>query len=104
MTAPTVTADEFLAAYAQRAGVPALQLLEAGRVVATCACDYQDCEGWQIIPKDCLQPADEVSITAEEYAKPAPRSESDHPRCQYCGRFIRADNWWECSKGCGGRR
>lgn len=45
----------FLAGYAERSGVTPEQVLER-RVVATCACDYEACEGFQIAPEDSLLP------------------------------------------------
>lgn len=43
-----VTAEEFLAGYAERSGVTPQQLLDLGRRVAPCECDYDRCEGWQL--------------------------------------------------------
>lgn len=43
-----VTAEEFLAGYAERSGVTPQQLLDMGRQVAPCDCDYDRCEGWQL--------------------------------------------------------
>lgn len=103
MSTPTVTAEEYLSAYATRSGMLPRQLLEYGRVVAACTCDYDGCEGWQVIPPDCLQPGAKISLTAEDYANPEPQRTTDQPRCGHCGRYVRwsmGAGWWECSNGC----
>lgn len=51
-----VTAEEFLAAYAERSHRTPAELLADGRVVATCHCDYEKCEGWQLIKPEHLLP------------------------------------------------
>lgn len=48
-------AEAFLLAYAERSGSTRDEVL-MGRVVATCLCDYENCEGWQLIPENCLLP------------------------------------------------
>ncbi len=96
-----ITAEEFLVAYAARSGVPPLQLLERGRVVSTCACSEPDCEGWQLMPPDCLRPHDKIAITAEDFGKPEQPRTDNQTRCEYCGRYR---GWLECTKGCGGTR
>jgi len=52
----TITAAEFLAAYAERSGVTPAHVLATGRVAATCHCDYEGCEGWQVSQPDNLLP------------------------------------------------
>lgn len=42
------TAEEFLAGYLVRSGMTREQLLER-RIVATCSCGDEVCEGWQVI-------------------------------------------------------
>ncbi|AYN57822.1 hypothetical protein HOU49_gp33 [Arthrobacter phage Eileen] len=49
------TAEEFLTGYAQRSGRTREELLQ-DRVVATCACDYDACTGWQLIAEKHLLP------------------------------------------------
>lgn len=53
--ASIVEAEVFLAAYAERSQRTTGEVLE-GRVVATCSCDYEGCEGWQLINEDHLLP------------------------------------------------
>lgn len=48
-------AEDFLAAYAERSGLSRETIL-AHRVVATCACDYEECTGWQVASEDALLP------------------------------------------------
>jgi len=51
----SVTAESFLLAYAERSGLTREAVLER-RVVATCRCDYEQCEGWQVASEDSLLP------------------------------------------------
>ena len=51
-----MTAGEFLAQYADRSGIDPDVLLAHGRVVATCSCGDTICDGWQLVPEDCLLP------------------------------------------------
>ncbi len=51
-----MTAEEFLEAYASASGVTPEALLLAGRVVATCHCDYDGCRGWQLTRPEHLLP------------------------------------------------
>jgi len=46
-------AEGFLVAYAERSGASREQLLDR-RVVSTCTCDYEECEGFQLIPEYCV--------------------------------------------------
>ncbi len=55
MTKPMITPEEFLAGYADRSGSTRDKLL-TGRVVATCVCGDELCDGWQLVPEDCLLP------------------------------------------------
>lgn len=48
-------AEDFLAAYAERSSMSREAIL-AHRVVATCACDYEECTGWQVASEDVLLP------------------------------------------------
>jgi hypothetical protein len=50
-----VEAAAFLDLYAERSGTSPASVLES-RVVATCRCNESVCEGWQVIPEDCLMP------------------------------------------------
>lgn len=61
-----ISAEEFLAGYADRSGRTRAELLAGGRVVATCRCDYEQCEGWQLIKPEFLLPwrGEEVTISA----------------------------------------
>ncbi|MDQ5862783.1 MAG: hypothetical protein M3536_11035 [Actinomycetota bacterium] len=60
-----ITAEEFLAGYASRSETTPAALLAEGRVVATCHCDYGQCEGWQLINPKYLLPwkGEEVTIS-----------------------------------------
>ncbi|WNM65733.1 hypothetical protein SEA_VULPECULA_61 [Arthrobacter phage Vulpecula] len=49
-----MTPGEFLAGYAERSGTTPAALLEAGRVVVPCTCDFEGCRGWKLVPADCL--------------------------------------------------
>jgi hypothetical protein len=44
--APTKTADEWGAEYAERSGTTLAALRKYGQVVAPCGCDYEGCEGY----------------------------------------------------------
>ncbi len=45
-----VTAEEFEQQYAARSGVPVEELRALGLIVRPCRfCDYEGCEGWQMI-------------------------------------------------------
>lgn len=48
-----ILAEDFLATYAANCGLTVEGILER-RVVATCHCDWDECEGWQVIPEPCL--------------------------------------------------
>jgi hypothetical protein len=43
---PSITAEEFEAAYAARSGVTVEFLHEHGRRAVRCTCGEPDCEGW----------------------------------------------------------
>ena len=60
-------ARDFLNTYAANSGLDPKLLLERGRVVATCECDYKHCTGFQVANPDVLRPWDAVIITAENY-------------------------------------
>lgn len=47
-------AEEFERVYAARSGVTVEWLREQGRVVATCDCDYEFCEGFQSLSAEIL--------------------------------------------------
>ena len=46
-------AGQFLSSYVARSGANREQLLDR-RVVSTCTCDYEECEGFQLIPEYCV--------------------------------------------------
>jgi len=48
-----MSAEDFLVAYAENCGLTREGIL-ARRVVATCHCGLEACEGWQVIPEPCL--------------------------------------------------
>lgn len=50
-----VEAAAFLERWASRSGRTVEQVLER-RVVATCSCGEDICEGWQVVPEDVLLP------------------------------------------------
>lgn len=54
MERPAITADEFEARYAERCGMDIATLRASGRVVVPCECDYEGCEGWQSMSRECL--------------------------------------------------
>ena len=47
-----MTSTEFEQRYADDSGVTVEQLREWDRVVVVCECDYEECQGWAILPKD----------------------------------------------------
>jgi hypothetical protein len=61
----TADAEAFLLAYAERSGSTRDEVM-TGRVVATCACGYEACEGWQIIPENCLLPWREEEVVIRD--------------------------------------
>lgn len=44
---PTISPEEFERGYAERSGVTIEWLREQGRIVTTCDCGDDGCEGWQ---------------------------------------------------------
>jgi hypothetical protein len=56
---PSMTADEFERAYAERSGVTVEWLREQGRVVRSCDCGERGCEGWQSMNEWEAQELDE---------------------------------------------
>jgi hypothetical protein len=52
----TSAAAAFLKRYAAACDTTPSDILAGGRVVATCSCGDDSCEGWQVIPEDCLLP------------------------------------------------
>ena len=57
-----MNAEQFLASYAERSEMTREQVLN-GHVVATCHCDYDGCEGFQVNAEDNLLPwRDEVVL------------------------------------------
>lgn len=46
-------AERFLSSYVARSDATREQLLDR-RVVSTCTCDYEECEGFQLIPEYCV--------------------------------------------------
>lgn len=46
-------AERFLANYAARSGATREQLLDH-RVVSSCTCGYEECEGFQLLPEYCV--------------------------------------------------
>lgn len=59
-------AARFLGRYAASTGMDPEKLLNAGRVVATCVCGDDLCEGFQVIPDYCVTPRDTVLIRKVE--------------------------------------
>lgn len=51
----TQRAEQFLAGYLERSGQTRSELLER-RVVSTCGCAESECEGFKVVPMDCLLP------------------------------------------------
>jgi len=51
---PTISPEEFERAYAERGGVTVEWLREQGRIVATCDCGEDECEGWQSTTREHL--------------------------------------------------
>lgn len=45
----TKTAESFAQEYAERSGVTVEWLREQGREARPCSCDYEGCEGWQMV-------------------------------------------------------
>ena len=46
-----ITADEFERQYAERSGMT-VEELRGYLTVRPCECDYEDCEGWQMVPHE----------------------------------------------------
>lgn len=49
MAEATITAEEFERGYAERSG-RTIEELRKRRVVRPCDCDYEGCQGWQMVP------------------------------------------------------
>ncbi len=45
-------AEEFFHQYAERSGTTVEQLREWGQEVFPCDCDWEECEGWQVMNKE----------------------------------------------------
>ena len=58
---PASNPEMFLAGYAKRSGRTREEVLKY-QVVATCSCDYDGCEGWQVIAEHHLLPWRNESI------------------------------------------
>lgn len=52
MTEPTITAEEFERAYAERSGMTVEKLRSLGRVVVRCRCGELGCKGWASVPQE----------------------------------------------------
>lgn len=57
-----MTEEEFEQAYAERAGMTVEQLRASGRVVRPCDCDYELCEGWQLVSQEVAQEIDDPAV------------------------------------------
>ncbi|QOI67705.1 hypothetical protein SEA_ORCANUS_61 [Arthrobacter phage Orcanus] len=51
-----MSARAFLERYAERSGTTAEDILERGRVVVPCDCDWEYCGGWALVPGYDLEP------------------------------------------------
>lgn len=54
-TTRRISAEDFLTTYAHNCGLTREGIL-ARRVVATCHCDWWECDGWQVVAEDLLMP------------------------------------------------
>jgi len=63
-----MTAEEFLAGYAERSRMTPEALLGHGRVVATCHCDEEGCDGFQLISPANMLPwrREEILISGDQ--------------------------------------
>lgn len=49
MTRRTMTREEFEQGYAERSGMAVEKLRSYGQHVEPCDCDYEGCQGWQMV-------------------------------------------------------
>jgi hypothetical protein len=64
------TAREFMTGYAQRSKATPEGLFAEGLVVATCHCDYEGCEGWQMTTLQILETfgrGETLALTIEDW-------------------------------------
>lgn len=57
-----VTAEEFERRYAERSGISVERLREAGRVVRSCDCGEDGCEGWQMVSQERAAEIDDPAV------------------------------------------
>lgn len=65
---PVISKEQFVAQYVARSNATAEWLQAQGRRAYPCACDYEECEGWQMSREEWMQ--DEARMrnkTLDEY-------------------------------------
>ncbi|MCU1518484.1 MAG: hypothetical protein JWQ75_3205 [Pseudarthrobacter sp.] len=72
-----MTAEEFLAGYSERSGIPLEELLATGRVVATCRCGDEMCDEWQLTRPENLLHWREEEIVIPRFDAPEPGATLD---------------------------
>lgn len=51
---PEISREDFIRDYCLRSGITVSQQMERFDAVP-CECDYELCEGWKMVPRECLE-------------------------------------------------
>jgi hypothetical protein len=85
----TKSAEQFAAEYAARSGKTVEQLRQWGQGVFPCDCDYEECEGWQMVNGDDYRYWQRLREEIAEGRPTSPAAALDGALANVFGRFRR---------------